>query len=173
MRHAFNLEKNQLSSDLSQREEDVRHLKDRVAILEQRLLSGNSAELTVNEQIQALLAERSLMERRLEEAHLYLSEIKTNWSNTIASLETQVGRLCRQASEESAERRQAELDRDTANAKITELSEEIEKLQAKLDIRDAKLERMAKEKESLDEDLKQLKTKTEENIRHLQEEIVS
>ncbi|KAL0273780.1 UNVERIFIED_CONTAM: hypothetical protein PYX00_006375 [Menopon gallinae] len=173
MRHAFNLEKNQLSSDLSQREEDVRHLKDRVAILEQRLLSGNSAELTVNEQVQALLAERSLMERRLEEAHLYLSEIKSNWSNTIASLETQVGRLCRQASEESAERRQAELDRDTANAKITELSEEIEKLQAKIDIRDAKLERMAKEKENLEEDLKQLKSKTEEKVGRLQEEIVS
>lgn len=37
-----------------------------------------------------LIAERALLERRLEEAHIHLSEIKTTWSNKIAILETQV-----------------------------------------------------------------------------------
>lgn len=39
-----------------------------------------------------LVAERALLERRLEEAHLHLSEIKTSWSTKIAILETQVSR---------------------------------------------------------------------------------
>lgn len=40
--------------------------------------------------ISGLIAERALLERRLEEAHIHLSEIKTSWSNKISTLETQV-----------------------------------------------------------------------------------
>lgn len=38
----------------------------------------------------ALLGERALLERRLEEAHVHLTDIKASWSAQIASLETQV-----------------------------------------------------------------------------------
>lgn len=40
--------------------------------------------------ISGLIAERALLERRLEEAHIHLAEIKTSWSDKIAILETQV-----------------------------------------------------------------------------------
>lgn len=37
-----------------------------------------------------LLAERRILEQRLEEAHLHLADIKTSWCEKISSLETQV-----------------------------------------------------------------------------------
>lgn len=40
--------------------------------------------------VTALREERELLERRLEEAHIHLSDIKSSWSGKIASLETQV-----------------------------------------------------------------------------------
>lgn len=119
------------------------------------------------------MGERALLERRLEEAHLHLSDIKSSWSSKITSLETQVGRLCRQASEESAERRQAELDRDLANAKITELEEELEKVKAKLELKNTKAKRLQVERDEFEEELKNLKVKLEEDVLFLRGEIVS
>jgi golgin subfamily A protein 1 len=58
----------------------------------------------VDKPVQALLNEWILLEQRLEEAHLHLSDIKSSLSEKIASLETQAGRLCRQAAEEGTER---------------------------------------------------------------------
>lgn len=147
-----------------------------MAVLEQRSNAGCvalGAELTLDERVQALLGERALLERRLEEAHLHLSDIKSSWSSKITSLETQVGRLCRQASEESTERRQAELDRDLANAKITELEEDLEKLKAKLELKNTKIERLQLERNDFEEELKNLKIKYEEHMRSLREELVS
>jgi hypothetical protein len=45
---------------------------------------------SVEETVQALREERALLERRLEEAHIHLADIKSSWSSKIASLETQV-----------------------------------------------------------------------------------
>lgn len=71
-----------LASDLAKSEEERRHLTDLVAILRERSSSDNSDE--------QFAAERKLLEQRLEEAHLHLADIKTSWSDKIASLETQV-----------------------------------------------------------------------------------
>lgn len=57
-----------------------------------------------NEKVQLLLQEKKLLEQRLEEAHLHLIDIKSNWSNKNLSLETQLSRLSRQVAEETAER---------------------------------------------------------------------
>lgn len=176
IRHNFDLEKAQLTSELAQKEENVRHLKDRVTVLEQRSNADAialGADLTIDERIQALLGERTLLERRLEEAHLHLFEIKSSWSSKIASLETQVGRLCRQASEESTERRQAELARDTSNAKITELEEELEKMKSKLESKDAKIARLQIERDECEDKLKELKSNWDEEVEIFRNEIVS
>lgn len=46
--------------------------------------------LNKDEKVQALLQERKLLEQRLEEAHLHLSDIKSSWSAQNLALETQV-----------------------------------------------------------------------------------
>ncbi|XP_014253176.1 golgin subfamily A member 1 isoform X2 [Cimex lectularius] len=131
LRHTSEKERWNLSSKLAQSEEQVRHLTDRVALLTKRSESdtaGLVASLPPDDRVQAFLGERALLERRLEEAHVHLTDIKASWSAQISSLETQVGRLSRQAGEEGAERRLAE-------AKVTEL--------------ETKLEEEAKEKQNL------------------------
>lgn len=94
LRHSSAQERMTLRSELAQSEENVRHLKDRVAVLERRTSAdcvALGAPLSVDERVQGLLGERTLLERRLEEAHLHLADIKSSWSSKITSLETQVG----------------------------------------------------------------------------------
>jgi len=93
LRHSSENERGSLRTELAQKEEDLRHLKDRVAVLERRTSTdciALGAPLSIDERVQGLLGERALLERRLEEAHLHLKEIKSSWSSKIASLETQV-----------------------------------------------------------------------------------
>nr|BAN20415.1 omega-crystallin, putative [Riptortus pedestris] len=126
LRHTSEKERWNLSSKLAQSEEQVRHLTDRVAVLTRRSESG--AGVQVDDRVQALLGERALLERRLEEAHVHLTDIKASWSAQISSLETQVGRLSRQAGEEGAERRRAEARVAELEAKLEEDAKEREKL---------------------------------------------
>lgn len=173
LRHNFDLDRALLSSKLAEKEEDVRHLQDKVVLLEERASSGLAGEMTVDERVQKLLGERALFERRLEEAHLHLSQIKSSWSSQIESLETQVDRLCRQASEESAEKRQAELERDLLIAKISKLQVDIEDNKLKCETKDANLEKLELEKIALEDEIKKLKIKREEDRQVLEKEIVS
>ncbi|KAK6618916.1 hypothetical protein RUM44_003297 [Polyplax serrata] len=173
MRHGFDLEKTQLTCKLAEKEEDVRHLKDKLVLLEERVNSGPIGEMTVDERVQKLLCERALFERRLEEAHLHLSQIKSSWSGKIESLETQVGRLCRQASEESTEKRQVEMERDHLKAKVTKLEMEYEESKSKWESKANKLEKLKLEKAALEDEIKNLKLKTEEDVLCLKREIKS
>ncbi|XP_029163409.1 golgin subfamily A member 1-like isoform X2 [Nylanderia fulva] len=131
MRHSTQRERAQLSSQLAQTEEQVRHLKDKVFVLEQRIALETNDQVTVDERIADLMRERTLLERKLEEAHLHLSDIKTSWSGKISSLETQVGRLSRQAGEEGLERRQVEQEKERLKQRIKELEAEIEESSSK------------------------------------------
>lgn len=78
-----------------------------------------------NEKVQLLLQERKLLEQRLEEAHLHLIDIKSNWSNQNLALETQLSRLSRQVAEETTEKRKVLKERE-------EFIERIKKLQLEL-----------------------------------------
>jgi len=161
---------------LAQSEEEVRHLKDRVAVLEQRTNAeciNLGAELTVDERVQALLNERILLERRLEEAHLHLLEIKSSWSEKIASLETQVGRLCRQAAEEGTERRRTEQERDALMERIKALECIVDKGKSIAKEKDDRIERVKEERDALIEELKDVKIKRDQEVGSLQQEIVS
>lgn len=145
LRHTSEKERWNLSSKLAQSEEQVRHLTDRVAVLTRRSESGAGTQ--VDDRVQALLGERALLERRLEEAHVHLTDIKASWSAQISSLETQVGRLSRQAGEEGAERRRAESRVAELEAKL----EEEAKLRDKITTKSAKL---SEEVDSLASELK-------------------
>ncbi|KAK9510176.1 hypothetical protein O3M35_005017 [Rhynocoris fuscipes] len=134
LRHTSEKERWHLSSKLAQSEEQVRHLTDRVAVLTRRSESdaGLASSLPPDDRVQALLGERALLERRLEEAHVHLTDIKASWSAQIASLETQVGRLSRQAGEEGAERRTAEAKVAELEAKLEEESKEKQRLTSRI-----------------------------------------
>ncbi|XP_015592621.1 golgin subfamily A member 1 isoform X2 [Cephus cinctus] len=142
LRHSTQRERAQLSSQLAQTEEEVRHLKDKLFVLEQRLALQSNDQVTVDERIAELMRERTLLERKLEETHFHLSDIKTSWSGKISSLETQVGRLSRQAGEEGLERRRVEQEKEVLAARIKQLEAEIE--------------------ESSSREIKQLRTELEE-----------
>ncbi|XP_015175210.1 PREDICTED: golgin subfamily A member 1-like isoform X2 [Polistes dominula] len=126
LRHSTQREKAKLSCKLAQTEEVVRHLKDKVFVLEQRGASDTNDPMTNDERIADLMRERTLLDRKLEEAHLHLSDIKTSWSGKIACLETQVGRLSRQAGEEGLERRRVEEEKEKLKQRIKQLEAEIE-----------------------------------------------
>ena len=151
-------------------------MRDRVAVLEQRTNAdciNLGTELTVDDRVQALLGERILLERRLEEAHLHLSDIKSSWSGKISSLETQVGRLCRQAAEEGAERRRTEQERDALMERTKALEVIVDKGKNLAKEKDERVERLKEERDALIEELKQLKVSTDEELASLQQEIVS
>ncbi|KAJ8875094.1 hypothetical protein PR048_022985 [Dryococelus australis] len=176
LRHSSDRERSQLSSKLAQSEEEVRHLQDRVAVLEQRTNAdcmNLGAELSIDERVQALLGERVLLERRLEEAHLHLSDIKTSWSEKIASLETQVGRLCRQAGEEGVERRRAENERNALLERIKALEVIVERGRSAAREKDEMLARVREERDALADELKEVKTERDREVEDLQRKIVS
>ncbi|XP_051158599.1 golgin subfamily A member 1-like [Leptopilina boulardi] len=171
LRHSTQREKAQLSSQLAQTEEEVRHLKDKVFVLEQRVALDSNDQLTVDERIANLMRERTLLERKLEEAHLHLSDIKTSWSGKISSLETQVGRLSRQAGEEGLERRRVEEEKEKLKKKIKQLEAEIEVNNVVMATKDAKLLRMAEDIDEMATELKELRANVDDEVEEFKQQI--
>ena len=173
LRHSTQRERAQLSSQLAQTEEEVRHLKDKVFVLEQRVALESGDQGTVDDRVADLMRERALLERKLEEAHLHLSDIKTSWSGKISSLETQVGRLSRQAGEEGLERRRVEQDSEALKQKIKDLEAEIEVNNVVMATKDAKLLRMAEDIDEMATELKELRANVDDEVEEFKRQIVS
>ncbi|EZA61598.1 Golgin subfamily A member [Ooceraea biroi] len=163
MRHSTQRKTTQLSCELAKAEEEVRHLKEKVFVLEQRIALETNDEVTVDERIAELMRERTLLERKLEEAHLHLSDIKTSWSGQISSLETQVGRLSRQAGEEGVERRRVEKEKEALKQRIKQLEADIEESSSKqIAHLKSKLENTTSELTATTSELANLRTSLEE-----------
>lgn len=173
LRHSTQRERTQLSCQLAQTEEEVRHLKDKVFVLDQRVALGTNDQVTVDERIADLMRERALLERKLEEAHLHLSDIKTSWSGKISSLETQVGRLSRQAGEEGLERRRVEEECEKLRQRIKQLESEIEVNNVVMATKDAKLLRMAEDIDEMATELKELRASVDDEVEEFKRQIVS
>mgnify|MGYP002716709373 FL=1 len=141
--------------------------------MEERANSEPMSKMTIDERIQKLLGERALFERRLEEAHVHLLQIKSSWSSKIESLETQVGRLCRQASEESSEKRRAEKERDDLMLKINRLESDYESVKSDCESTRDKLKILKIEKDALEDEMKILKIKKEDDVENYESKIVS
>lgn len=92
-----------------------------------------------DEKVQTLLRERRMLEQRLEEAHLHLSDIKSTWSAQNMALETQVDRLSRQVAAETTEKRKALLAHDELAEKCKQVSFQLEKTKSDIDERDQKV----------------------------------
>lgn len=83
LRHSTSRDMAHLATELARSEQERKHLSDLVVMLRQSGTNDNSPD-------DRIASERKLLEQRLEEAHLHLADIKTSWSDKIASLETQV-----------------------------------------------------------------------------------
>ncbi|XP_050361772.1 golgin subfamily A member 1 isoform X1 [Nymphalis io] len=90
------------------------------------------------EEFDRVCRERAVLTRQLQEAKMALADVKTSWSGQIASLETQVARVSRQAGEEGAERRRVEVEKKELQEKIDSLSVELEKTKQNLANSEAK-----------------------------------
>ncbi|KAL0849049.1 hypothetical protein ABMA28_013412 [Loxostege sticticalis] len=102
--------------------------------------------------------ERAVLTRQLQEAKMQLADVKTSWSGQIASLETQVARLSRQAGEEGAERRRVEMEKKEMQDKLVNMAAEIEKTKQNLINSEAKVVRLNGEVHTLALEVKALRS---------------
>lgn len=171
LRHSSTVENNTLKSTLAAVEEENRHLKSRIQVLEESrasLTSGNT-----DEKVQSLLQERKLLEQRLEEAHLHLSDIKSSWSGQNLALETQVNRLSRQVAEETREKHQALKLKDDLTEKAKQLEFELEKAKNEITHRDNKIKLMGEEIDELNSALREAREQHEEEVTFMNSKLVS
>lgn len=85
------METNSLKTSMACLEEQNRHLLSKLNVLEEARFNFTS-NISNDEKVLALIQERKFLEQRLEEAHIQLSDIKSNWSAQNLALETQVSR---------------------------------------------------------------------------------
>lgn len=140
VRYSAQSEKSQLSTTLASVQEENRHLKSRLEIIEQsRVGLGDGGAAGQDDHLKALLQERKLLEQRLEEAHLHLIDIKSSLSGQNLSLETQVARLVRQVSEETQDKRKATKSRDLYLERCKDLEKTLEVARAEVSEKDNKV----------------------------------
>lgn len=137
MRRSSQLERNQLITKLSAKEEEVRHLQIQLQVHEQRAhIQPSDSD---NEKIRQLLQERKRLESYLEEAHLQLHDIKSNWTSQNLTLENQLQRLSRQVAEENAEKRKIIESKEVMGDKVKQLEFDLVKIHEELKARDNKV----------------------------------
>ncbi|XP_039955522.1 golgin subfamily A member 1 isoform X1 [Bactrocera tryoni] len=163
LRHSSQLGKNNLTTTLAAVEEENRHLKMRLQIMEQARLDAINS-FSADEKMQALVQERKMLEQHLEEAHLQLSDIKSTWSGQNLSLETQVSRLSKQVAEETTEKRKALRARDDLNEKVKQLEFEMLKLKDDMKQREDKIKLLEEEIDELNMALKECREENEQQI---------
>ncbi|XP_062716637.1 golgin subfamily A member 1 [Aedes albopictus] len=162
IRHSTSIEKNNLRSTLATVEEENRHLKSRIQVLEESRASLTTG--TTDDKFRALLQERKLLEQRLEATHLHLSDIKSTWSGRNLALETQVNRLSRQVAEETRERHSALKLKDDLIEKVKQLEFELEKTRNEVTQRDNKITLMSEEIDELNSALREAREQHEEEV---------
>ncbi|XP_053607951.1 golgin subfamily A member 1 isoform X2 [Plodia interpunctella] len=178
-RREWSRERSQLSAALSAADARARDLADQLAVVSAALPTDHALhhmhdddkrELSPSgcEDYDVVCRERAVLSRQLQEAKVALADVKTSWSGQIASLETQVARLSRQAGEEGAERRRVEMEKKEMQDKLVSMAAELEKARQNLANSEAKDKTMDLETriQELTEENDQLKV-TLENERTL------
>ncbi|XP_017016921.1 golgin subfamily A member 1 [Drosophila kikkawai] len=163
LRHSTQQEKNLLTTTLATVQEENRHLKKRMKIVEESRLES-LGKLNSEQQVQAFIREHKLLEQHLEEAHLQLSDIKGSWSGQNLALETQVSRLSKQVAEETTEKRKALKSRDDAIESRKQVSFELEKAKDEIKQRDDKVKLLEEEIDELSVSLKECREENEQQI---------
>lgn len=84
-----------------------------------------------------------------------------------------MGRLSRQAAEESAERRRAVEEREVLSEKVKQMECELECQKMELSNKDSKVNRLIKEIEDLTSEMKSTKSDSDEEVTFLRNQLVS
>lgn len=151
LRHNFDQHKNKTTQLLEEKDDHVSQLQDRVKMLEQRV---QDQSLGGDERVQAVVVERDNLERKLEESHQQLSEIKMSWSNKISHLEEQIAHLNKKIVEDNEEMARSQ---KSSEASREQLKSQISDLQSKVDDAEKRAEenwQLANKKDSLFEEQK-------------------
>lgn len=162
-------ERAELSGALSQAEARAADLADSIALLSAALPpehphhhmeDDDKREVTPTgcADYDRVCRERAVLTRQLQEAKMALADVKTSWSGQIASLETQVARLSRQAGEEGSERRRVEIEKKELQEKLQSAAAELEKTKQNLANSEAKVVRLNGEVHSLALEVKSLRS---------------
>lgn len=132
------IEKNQMITQISAKDEEIRHLTTRLEIAEESraLFTATDKE---DEKIKLLLHERKMLENRLEEAHIQLHDIKSTWTSKNFNLENQLQRLSLQVAEETADKRKLMEMKDGLVEKVKKLEFEMMKVRDDIKHRDNKV----------------------------------
>ncbi|XP_075992103.1 uncharacterized protein LOC142987313 isoform X1 [Anticarsia gemmatalis] len=168
-RRAWARERAELSGALSAAEARAADLADTAAVLRAALPADHphhhmqdddKREVTPTgcADYDRVCRERAVLTRQLQEAKMALADVKTSWSGQIASLETQVARLSRQAGEEGSERRRVEIEKKEMQDKLTDMAAELEKTKQNLANSEAKVVRLNGEVHTLAMELKSLRS---------------
>ncbi|XP_060074721.1 golgin subfamily A member 1-like [Ylistrum balloti] len=164
LRHNFDQHKNKTTQLLEEKNDHVSQLQNRVKMLEQRV---QDQSLGGDERIQAVLVERDSLERKLEESHQQLSEIKMTWSNKISHLEEQIAHLNKKIVEDNEEMARSQKSSESLRQ---QMKSQITDLQLKLDGAEKRAEEnflLANKKDSLFEEQKH-DLKAEVNKSHME-----
>ncbi|XP_073846388.1 golgin 97 [Musca autumnalis] len=161
--HSSQQEKNNLTITLAAIEEENRHLKMRLQIVEQTRLEALGS-LGSDEKLQTLIQERKHLEQRLEEAHLQLSDIKSSWMGQNLALETQVSRLSKQVAEETTEKRKIQKQKDDLIERVKHLEFELLKSTEEIKQRDDKIKLLEEEIDELNAALKECREENEQQV---------
>ncbi|XP_055316783.1 golgin subfamily A member 1 [Sitodiplosis mosellana] len=170
LRHSAQMEKNSLTATLASMEEHNRHLTSKLQIYEEGRINFTMNQSN-DEKMQILLRERRMLEQRLEEAHLHLSDIKSTWSAQNMALETQVDRLSRQVAAETTEKRKALTAHDQLAEKCKQLAFQLEKSYVDIEQRDQKIKLMSEEIDDLSSTYQDFKDQNEEEVTFLRNKV--
>lgn len=100
VRHTHEMYCKQSILVIEEKDSDLEHLRERVTLLEQRAANCN---LDDDSRLQAIIAERNVFEKKVEESRQQLNEIKSTWSDKIMNLERQISHLNEKISEDNEE----------------------------------------------------------------------
>ncbi|CAH2104828.1 unnamed protein product [Euphydryas editha] len=155
-RREWSRERGELTAALSAADARARDLADQLELLRAALPPDHAhhhmhdddkreLKATGCSEFDRVCRERAVLTRQLQEAKVALDDVKTSWSGQIASLETQVARVSRQAGEEGAERRRVEAEKKELQEKIDNMAAELEKTKQNLANSEAKVSRLSAE----------------------------
>ncbi|KAG4069110.1 hypothetical protein HA402_008421 [Bradysia odoriphaga] len=170
LRHASQMETNSYKTNMACLEEQNRHLLSKLNVLEEARFNFTS-NISNDEKVNALIQERKFLEQRLEEAHIQLSDIKSNWSAQNLALETQVSRLSRQVAAEATEKRKAITSQDAHIEKVKELEFQLETFQSEITQRDNKIKLLEEEIDDLSGTLRDIRIENEEEITFMRSKV--
>lgn len=167
LKHTHDLYKSKTTSLLDEKDSSISDLEDKVQTLEKRL---DGAGLTGDEQVQSLIEERKVLEKKLDESRQHLSEVKSSWSEKINNLETQIFNLNQKMAEDAQECSGLERQLEEAMLKLKTSEQRCWTLEEQLQQKATELAALQQSKE---EELKRQRTQQDAQLDELRLQVAA